>query len=127
MRKVIVSVLGLLILSGCATMNKTMASWEGSHVRDLLISWGRPSEVYSDGEGGAVLVYRYTETYTTPAQSTTRTTANATSVDPSVGVEGWNIQSRTVYQPAYVETYTKYRAFWVNKEGIIYSWRWRGL
>ncbi len=57
MRKVIVSVLGLLILSGCATMNKTMASWEGSHVRDLLISWGRPSEVYSDGEGSRLPIH----------------------------------------------------------------------
>jgi hypothetical protein len=31
----------LVVLTGCALMNQIMASWEGSHVRDLIASGAR--------------------------------------------------------------------------------------
>jgi hypothetical protein len=118
----------LVPLAGCgiANMNALMESWEGSEVKDLIAKWGPPSQLYSDGKGGAVLVYNYTTSYTTPAHSDTVTTAQVTASDRT-GPQAWEMQSRTVYTPAQVYTYSKWRAFWVNPQGIIYSWQWRGL
>jgi hypothetical protein len=114
-------------LTGCGSVNALMESWEGNEARDLVVAWGPPTQVYSDGKGGAVLVYVFTDTWTTPAHSDTRTTAQATAVDSNGGPTAWEIKSQTVYTPERVYQYSKWRAFWVNSQGIIYSWQWRGL
>ena len=113
-----------LCAGGCASINKVMASWMGSHVSALVASWGPPQQVYSDGQGGRVLVYLLDRTYTLPASSTTTTIASG----GVVGTQFYgNTQSYTTYTPEYTDGYTAYRMFWAGPDGIIYRWQWKGL
>ena len=124
----ILSVALVLSLQGCfiaASITKTMKSWEGAYVADLVASWGPPQQVFSDGQGGQVLVYANTRiTGYKPATATTQTTGNAY-------VQGNRIYgqatSTTVYDPAQLYGYTSYRVFFVNGDGHIYRWAWKGL
>ena len=106
-------------LTGCltASVNALMESWEGNDARDLVAAWGPPTQVYSDGQGGAVLIYVFTDTWTTPAHSETQTTAQPTSVDSTGAATAWAIKSQTLYTPERVYQYSKWRAFWVNPQG----------
>ena len=52
--------MGMLVLSGCATTEgykKVANSWVGSHVDNLIASWGPPSNSYPLSTGGQVLQY----------------------------------------------------------------------
>jgi len=66
-----------LVLEGCASIDKTMASWTGRHQSELIGSWGPPQQVFSDGNGGSVLVYTTTRSYTSPGTATTTVTGSA--------------------------------------------------
>ena len=117
-----VFILSLTIsLVGCpAAINKSMASWEGHNVNELIAAWGPPSQTFSDGNGGQVFVYAESRQWIQPGSATT--TASAT----TVGNYTYG-SATTVYQPAYVEGYNAYRMFWVDSSGTIYSWSWRGI
>ena len=109
----IVRVLLLLCFSfcgGCASsINKVMESWTGSHQSDLIASWGPPTRTASDGKGGEVLIY---EAYVDLGQ-----TPGTAYVDPWGNVR---------YTAPRQNGYTRVREFYVDQNGIIYSWRWQG-
>jgi hypothetical protein len=108
-------------LTGCpAQISKSLASWVGHNYNELLASWGPPSEVYSDGQGGAVFVYLYTRSWVQPGSATT-TYSSTTIGNYMYG------RATTTYSPSYVTGYTAYRMFWIDSSGAIYSWSWRGL
>jgi len=94
----------MLVLAGCAHINKRMSSWEGHHYSELIRSWGAPSRVVDDGAGGKVIVYgEYVDGGT------------------SGRVDQWgNSHARN-------NGYTRKREFFADKDGIIRSWKWRGL
>jgi hypothetical protein len=52
-----------VILASCASTKeadktrKAMDSWLGSTKQSLILEWGAPNRVTSDGDGGEVLVY----------------------------------------------------------------------
>src|SRR5690606_10767029 len=67
---------GVLASSGCASrVNNVMQSWVGHHYTNLLMSWGPPSAIYEDGQGGRILVWAYNRQMTTPGSATTMTRA----------------------------------------------------
>ena len=122
----IVAVLLLLItLTGCAArMNKVMMSWQGHNFNDLLASWGPPNQVFDDGAGGRVMVWTATRSYTTPGSSTTQTTGSATITGDTI----WgNATSHTTYNPGQTYQWNTSRTFWINRDGYVYRWAWRGL
>ena len=111
-------------LTGCAHMNKVMASWQGHHYSDLIAKWGPPQQVFDDGSTGRILVYSSDRSWTVPGYATTTTTATATAYDTYI----WgSATSHTTYTPAQVQSYTAYRMFWIDSNGHIYRWAWRGL
>ena len=114
-----------IILSGCAgRINNIMSSWEGSHYSDLIASWGPPQSVFEDGSGGRILVYTQVRSWTAPGSSVTRTTGTATVYDNYI----WGSStSRTTYIPPATYAYSAYRMFWINSNGFIYRWAWKGL
>ena len=115
----------LTSLTSCvARMNKVMISWQGHNFNDVIASWGPPDQVFDDGSGGRVMVWTANRSYTTPGSATTRTTGSATAIGNTVS---GSATSRTVYNPAQTYQWKAYRIFWVNKEGSIYRWAWRGL
>ena len=114
----------MLILSGCMTgkkMSEIMNSWEGHHVSDLIRSWGPPHEVTSDGRGGKIYIWRYQGSIELlPGKTTERGSANV------IGSSVYYRNQTTYRRPVTVEI-DKQRMFWVNREGIIYHWQWKGL
>ena len=61
-------------LAGCVTsskMNEVMSSWMGHNVNDLIASWGPPSTVLSDGNGGQILAYDQSRQFVTQGSSST--------------------------------------------------------
>ena len=56
MKKVIaLSLLALIVLSGCETLRTKMKSWVGHHQSELIADWGPPNNITTDGKGGTVL------------------------------------------------------------------------
>lgn len=120
----------ILILAGLGTsscagrINNMMRSWEGAHYSDLIMRWGPPQGVYDDGQGGRILVYTTSRSWTTPGQATTNTSLRATTYDNMIWGQA---QSITRFVPPQTQGYTAWRVFRINRSGIIYNWSWRGL
>jgi hypothetical protein len=118
---------------GCAgRINKTMDSWRGAHVSQLIGSWGPPAQIMDDGLGGKVFIYATTRTWTTPGTATTQTTGSATATawgtdTYATGSATGRSTSTTTYTPAQTHGYHAYRMFYINANGVIYNWAWKGL
>jgi hypothetical protein len=107
-------VLLVIVFVGCAArINKAMDSWTGHNYNELIASWGPPSQVLDDGSGGKIMVWTENRSYTSQGQATTRTDPSGT--------------SHTTYSPPQTRQWNASRMFWVNSNGVIYKWSWRGL
>jgi hypothetical protein len=107
---------------GCAgKVNKTMQSWMGHTVVDLVAAWGPPDAVIPDGKGGRLLIYRRDQSITIPGSATTTGTATR------VTDELWRIETRTRTTPDETFTRSRHRTFGVDARGRIYSWSWKGV
>ncbi len=106
-------------LAGCVTsskMNEVMSSWMGHNVNDLIASWGPPSTVLSDGNGGQILAYDQSRQFVTQGSSST-----------TVNYIGNMAFANTTSSPGSVINIRRSRIFWVDSNGLIYRWSWRGL
>lgn len=92
-------------------MNRSMAAWEGRHANELLAEWGPPRQVLDDGAGGKVFVYT---NHTYLARDTAQTNGTITPYGA--------FSATTTYQPS-----GAYRMFWINSNGYVYRWAWRGI
>ena len=100
----------IAIATGCTSPSTVMQAWVGHHQGDLIQSWGPPTRTTSDGRGGEILVYEYDRNM---GQIPGRAVRN---YDGSVS-----------YTSPQSNGYVASRMFWVNKEGIIYTWQWKGM
>jgi hypothetical protein len=121
----IFALLCIFLFAGCVGhINEVMNSWMNHHYSDLIESWGPPSQVFDDGQGGRILIYSENRSWTVSGSAHTRTTANATIYDNSI----WgSANSITTYDPPKTYSYNAYRMFWINNKGYIYRWSWKGL
>ena len=106
-------------ITSCMTaekMNEIMSSWKGHHFSDLIAAWGPPRQTLDDGQGGRIMTWTETRSYTAPGQATTQ----------SYGLLS-NPSYHTTYTPGQTRTWTNTRTFWVDSNGIITRWAWRGL
>ena len=85
-------------------------SWVGKTKGEVYQSWGPPQSVTSDGQGGEILIYS--------------STVRLNQTPGSVYNNGYGGVNYTAPQNNY---YNRSRMFYVNSQGIIYSWRWQGL
>ena len=114
MRKTIVLIALALLLSSCAIVDSAMQRYMGRHVTSLYASYGQPNEVYDDGNGGMVLVYVYVRGYYyRPPMISGKIYPGGTAL--------------VTYTPEAVASYDARRVYWVNKDGIVYRWEWKGL
>lgn len=95
-------------------MNEIMSSWVGASEGQLYRLWGPPTEVFDDGHGGKIVVYREGRSVSSPGSITTHTTFDGT-------------YSHTTYTPPKITEWSVWRAFWVNSQGQIYHWAWKGF
>ena len=119
-RKLLI-LLSVFLLAGCAEqISQTLQSWMGHNFNELIAVWGPPSYVFPDGRGGAIFVYAQNRSWVQPGSATT--TYQTTVIGDYLYTYG-----TTTYTPAVVQGYTAYRMFWISRDGVIYSWAWRGL
>ena len=135
MRKVLIVLLAIF-LSGCVNMSEVMRSWEGQHFGNLIASWGPPQGVMDDGSGGKIFIYTQSRQWTTPGRAVT----NVSSYGNTYGnINMYNnygnfnsfgtgyATATTTYTPPQVNGYQAWRMFWINSNGYIYRWQWKGL
>ena len=73
----------LLSTYSCAgKINRAMESWRGHHYSNAIARMGPPTQVFSDGQGGHVLVWVHDRTYTVPGSVTTTTSTSTSGVIP---------------------------------------------
>jgi hypothetical protein len=132
MRRVLSPLLACVLLSaGCAsTVNQTMQSWVGHNVQELMQSWGVPTQVMDNPAGsGKIVIYDFHAPVTLPGTAPTPGSSYTTGYIDANG----NWQSTTTYNPGSPGTpsqtidFQRVRVFYVNSEGTITSWSWRGL
>ena len=94
------------------------------HQSELIANWGPPQQIMDDGQGGKIFIYSATRNHTTQGRATTNVTGSAYSVgDFTYG----NATGHTTYTPPQTSSYTAHRMFWINSNGYVYRWAWRGL
>ena len=122
-------ILMALVFLGCAHKNTSeiMNSWMGSHISEVIQSWGPPTQVADDGAGGRIYIWRPQPMTTTPPTIQKR------------GVLRWNAllqQYEYVEETSPTQTLNEalqkiaidmhnksYKMFYVRPNGIIYHWR----
>ena len=115
----------VVLVAGCdetpSKVSKTMGSWVGHPVSELIAVWGPPARTFSDGKGGEVYLYATTHSFAT-SRPTTRTT-----IDLKTDGSRTRGTATTIYDPGETVQYTTTRTFFVDSDGRIYNWAWRGL
>jgi hypothetical protein len=91
----------ILFATGCVTDTAKMKSFVGKSQQEVYQSWGLPDEKRPDAKGGEMWIYRSSDAIA---------------------------QDRNVYSGvAPSGSWTKTRIFYFDKEGVVYSWYWKGL
>lgn len=93
-------------LLGCAykSTNEIMNSWMGSHISQVIQSWGPPTHITEDGAGGRIYIWR-----PQPMALPDTPPASPHLID---------------VRPFIVDRHNKsYKMFYVRSNGIIYYWR----
>jgi hypothetical protein len=115
----------LFSLVGCvARMDKVMSSWVGNSYGNVVAAWGPPDQILDDGASGKILVYTKIRSYTVPGTATTHTSGTATANGSTV--YGYSTSTTTLYPRPNV-FWKVYRMLWLNRNGIVYRWSWRGF
>jgi hypothetical protein len=102
--KAVILVLAVLLTS-CTSISDVMKAWEGKHKKELIMEWGPPTKIDSDGGDGEV--YSYIQPSRWQPQATS-----------------YQQFGQTYYNTP--QTQMTYRYFYVDKDGYIYAWRWQG-
>jgi len=109
----IVAALGYLFLTlgGCGVLsrNAEISAWIGRPMNELVQARGNPDRYETDGKGNRVLVYEWTweSTYETPGRAWR---------DAS-GLRWTNPKTETIL-------HREKRAYYVNKQGIVFDGKW---
>lgn len=95
----------LLLFYSCSpSITEIMNSWIGHSKQELIMSFGIPSRIESDGAGGEIVVFAQ-QVYQAPSNSTIYTNSGSSSTVHNAGYNYWS-----------------YKMFFINKEGKIYHW-----
>lgn len=95
---------GLFFYCSCGpSLTEIMNSWIGHSKQELIMSFGIPSRIESDGAGGEIVVFAQ-QIYQAPSNNTIYTEGGSSTVHNS----GYNFWA--------------YKLFFINKEGKVYHW-----
>ncbi len=128
----------VVIFTGCATTanyEKILTTWVGSHVDNLVSSWGPPQGAFQLSDGSSVIEYIRSRNaqiggYTYTAPQTTYHSGSASAYGTGGSAYGTYSGTSTTYVQKQTPTYNinlmcKTR-FTVNQQGIITKWSWQG-
>ena len=121
---VVFPLITVFILNGCGPPTaEIMNSWHGSHVSELIRSWGPPHEITTDGLNGHV--YIWIKDINIPLSEPEEETKGTITYNPYL--DQYSIETKTTYKEPVVIEGQKLRMFWVNEDGIIYTWKAKGF
>ena len=108
-------VLVSLLSPGCAgRFDRLMHSWDGRSLAELITTWGPPQQMFSDGDGGQVIVYA-------PSGGASGTEG------PAAGIQTYgSTTTQPVYHASMASRWPVHRIFFVNASNRIVRWTWRG-
>jgi hypothetical protein len=133
---VLIGALFTAALSGCMTPSKAMQSFVGQPSTELIARWGPPQQRTPDGQGGEIWTYFEQRQWTTPGQVNTTAYGTGNSYGNLYGNSygatyygNANVQATasTTYTPPQTHGYTAHRSFYINNNGTVYRWAWKGL
>jgi len=106
---IVITTVIIFIFTSCVSIiskkiDEMMNSWLGANKDQLIMQWGPPSEIFDNGDDGEIWTYSYT---------------NQTS-----GYAYTNNYGQTFWRAP--QRYKVVRQFYINKDGIIYAYRWQG-
>lgn len=126
---IVMAALLAIVAAGCKSngnseaakqrMSEAMDSWMGHSRDDLIAGWGPPSQEMQ-GSNGTIIVYEYTGQIVVPGRSQTH--VNVYGYDG-----GGSAYGTTTYQPAQAIPWSAYREFFLDADGKVYRWAWKGL
>ncbi len=128
--------LALVALSGCLSPDAAMKSFLGQHSSELVARWGPPQQKMSDGQGGEIWSYFQQRQWTTPGQANTTFAGTGDSYGSIYGNpygatyqgnSSFSGNATTTYTPSQNHGYTAHRTFFINSDGVIYRYGWKGL
>jgi len=99
--------IGLSFLASCTSQRKILNSYMGATKQQVIMGFGPPNEVASDGNGGEILLY-YRSAYI-PGQAGLVTVGANNQLYQGHGTPGYSISRRT--------------AIYINSKGLVYYWR----
>ena len=133
---VFIGALFTALLSGCMTPSTAMQSFVGQPLTELIARWGPPQQRTPDGQGGEIWTYFEQRQWTTPGQVNTTAYGTGNSYGSLYGnpygatyrgnSSGYATVT-TTYTPPETQGYTAYRSFFIDRDGIVYRWAWKGL
>lgn len=100
----------LIFATGCAYTNRSavMNSWMGSHISEVIQSWGPPTQITPDGAGGYIYIWRPIPMVLPPLSP--YATANE--------------QQQHAWKQITVQIHnSSYKMFYARANGIVYHWR----
>jgi hypothetical protein len=118
------------------TPSKAMQSFVGQPSTELIARWGPPQQRTPDGQGGEIWTYFEQRQWTTPGQVNTTAYGTGNSYGNLYGNSygatyygNANVQATasTTYTPPQTHGYTAHRSFYINNNGTVYRWAWKGL
>lgn len=127
--------LASVLVVGCVSPDKAMKSFLGQPSSELVAVWGAPQQRLPDGNGGEIWCYPQQREWTTPGQANTSVYGTGN----SNGNLNWNpygasyygnssvqANAQTTWTPPQSHSYLATRTFFVNPEGTVYRYAWRG-
>tara|TARA_R110000765_G_scaffold419573_1_gene523885 strand:+ start:103 stop:603 length:501 start_codon:yes stop_codon:yes gene_type:complete len=118
MRKLLVGLILGLTLNGCATQSNYKAeldTWVGATENELVNSWGPPNGLYNKPDGGKILTYQESGSYSLPGYPSTSSSTNM----------GVTTTVTTVPSDTIIQTGCKTN-FYFSPEGRITTWNFQG-
>lgn len=109
---------------GCATtqVDQKMQAWVGKSIDELVAEWGAPQQSLDDGRGGHILTW-FEQRYR--AEPVLLHSPYGPWCPPHGAWHGPPYPY--YYGPTSYEPYSISRTFWVDPQGIIVRWAWKGL
>lgn len=137
MKHFIIVVVVCILSVGCTPSTRhVMDSWKGSHISEVIRSWGPPQQITTDGAGGQIYIWR---SQVTPPAPTPMETRGEMRYNPLTGKYEW-VEVTQQMRPQGVQGVPevaneilrdrhmrqRVRMFYARPNGIIYYWRTRG-
>ena len=156
----VILAVSITVFAGCTpstrqvTTRQVMNSWMGSHISELIRSWGPPQQIVTDGAGGKIYIWSWQVTAPPPivppptqTDSITTQTRGEMRYNPLTRKYEWvevtqQVKPQTVPSlPTVLSEVSqrrleaaqkraaqqpRVRMFYVRQNGIIYYWRSEG-